>query len=146
MLRLAVLLRRGLGPSPVTRLLLLCAILDAQHELADIDLIARFHGHRCHFAGDGGRHLDCRFVGFQLENGLIFRDGVAGLDEDLQHVARGDALTELGKVEVSHEYLLGKALPRRSRKRTEKHIFFTQKRFRASSVSHRSAVSSVVAL
>ena len=80
------------------------AILDAQHHLADLDLVAGFHVDRGHASGDGGRHLDRRFVGFELENRLIFGDGVAGFDENAQDVTCGDVLTQFGKSEVSHRY------------------------------------------
>ena len=52
-----------------------------------LDLVAGFDLDVLDLAGDRRRHFDGGFVGFELENRLILRDRVAGLDQDAQHVA-----------------------------------------------------------
>ena len=77
------------------------AVLDREDRLADLDLVARLDLDLFHRAGDRRRHFDRRLVGFELEDRLILRDRVAGLDQDAEDVAGFDLFAELGKREVS---------------------------------------------
>ena len=48
-------------------------------------------------------NFDGGFVGFEFEDGLIGRDGVADLDENAGDVAAGDVFTQLWDFEFGHD-------------------------------------------
>ncbi len=51
-------------------------------------------------AGFGSRDFDGCFIRFDLENTLVFGDGVAFRNENLQYVARFDAFAECGEFDI----------------------------------------------
>ena len=80
------------------------ACVVAEDRLADLDLVAGLHLDLFDGAGNRRRDLDRRLVGFELDDRLIFRDGVARLDQDAEDVAGFDLLAKLGEGEISrHE-------------------------------------------
>ena len=54
-------------------------------------------------AGGGRRHLDRHLVGFELDQRLVDRDGVAGLLEPLADGRLGDGFAEGGNADFSHD-------------------------------------------
>jgi len=53
-------------------------------------------------AGDVGRHFDGGLVRFQFDDWLVDLDRVADLDQHLEDVALGDAVTEIRENEIGH--------------------------------------------
>ena len=78
-------------------------IVDAENRLADAHFVAGFDLDLLDLARDRRGHFDGRFVGLELEDRLILRQGVAGLDQDAQHVAWSDVFAQFGKCEVDHD-------------------------------------------
>ncbi len=100
---------RGLGRPRRLRLLVarlrrVCllggrAVGNGEHDLPDLHFLARFDAHFSDGTGDARRHFDGGLVGLELEDRLIFLDGVSRLDQHADDVARGDVLAEFGELE-----------------------------------------------
>jgi hypothetical protein len=52
-------------------------------------------------AGRRTRHLQCGLAGFELDNALILGNNVPFFDEQLEHVARINTITEAGKLDFN---------------------------------------------
>ena len=79
--------------------LLAAAFVNGQDHLAGLDLVADLDLDLLDHAFDARRHFERRFVGLELEDRLVLLDAIAWLDQDLQHIALRNVLTEIGKDE-----------------------------------------------
>ena len=87
-------------------------LLDHQHRLARLHLVAGLDPHFLDPAGHGRRHFERRLVGFELQHRLIGGEHVAGLHHHAEHVARGHTIAQVGENELFH---VATSRPRRTR-------------------------------
>ena len=78
------------------------AILDLAEQRADRDRVAVLGRDLAEHAGRGRRHLDGDLVGLELHQGLVDRDGFAGLLEPAADGGLGHGLAERGNANFSH--------------------------------------------
>ena len=93
------------------------AFLDLAEQRADRDRLAILGGDLAEHAGGRRRHLDRHLVGFELDQRLVDRDGVARLLEPFADGRLGDRFAERGHADLSHWYRSprhGRARPRPS--------------------------------
>jgi hypothetical protein len=70
--------------------------------LTGFDLVAGLDLHFLDRAGHVRRHFNRRLVGLEFEDRLIDGDRVAGLDQDFQDIALGDAVAQVRDDEFAH--------------------------------------------
>jgi hypothetical protein len=73
--------------------------------LAHGDRVAFFDQDLDNFAGGVGRHVRGGFIGFNFQEGLVFGDGVAHLDEQFQDFAGFDTIAQARQFDFAgHQY------------------------------------------
>ena len=70
---------------------------ERQQQRAERNRLARLDVDLEHLAGGGAGHLQRGLAGFELDDALVLGDDVALFDEQLQDIARVDAVAEVGK-------------------------------------------------
>ena len=80
--------------------------LDHENRLPDFDLVPGFDFRFFDDAVHRRRDFDRGFVGFELEDRLVFLDRVAGLHHDPKNISTLDVLAQLGELHVCRHFLL----------------------------------------
>ena len=87
--------RASLAPAPSRS----AALVDRQHDLPDLHLVAGLDLDARRPSRRRRRHFDGGLVGLELDDRLILRDHVAGVHEHADDIALLDVLSELGQLE-----------------------------------------------
>ncbi len=80
--------------------------LERNHHVADVDRLALFHmNFGCH-TRERRRNLNRSLVGLNLEESLVFRDGLALVDQNLDDLGFGDAFSKIGQRKLTRHSVI----------------------------------------
>ena len=77
-----------------------CGRLDCEDGLPDGDGVALLDENFGNGAVYGRRHLNDGLVGFKLDDGLVFGEAIADIDEDADYIAAFDVFSQVGQCKL----------------------------------------------